>query len=57
MAQGSISQHVLCGPFATKSPVVLIKMQILKFYPDPQRYSESSSDTSTSRNFKTTALG
>lgn len=56
MAQGSISQHVLHGPFASKSPVVLIKMQILKFCLDPQAPSEFSSDTYASRNFKTTAL-
>lgn len=35
-AQGSISQHVLHGPFASKSPVVLTKMQILNFPPDPE---------------------
>lgn len=34
MAQGSICQHVLY--LCQKSPVVLIKMQILKFHPDPQ---------------------
>lgn len=57
MAQGSISQHELRGPFATRSAVVLIKMQILKSSPDPQWYSEFSSDTTIPRNFKTTALG
>lgn len=37
MAQGSFSQHVLLGPFASKSPVVLIKMQILNIPLDPKR--------------------
>lgn len=56
-AQGSISQHVLHGPFASRSPVVLIKMQIFNFSPNLERWSEFSSDNSAFRNLKTAALG